>query len=58
MLECRPLSDDEIALTLKSFEGRFATRNACLLQVGVVTGFRISELLSIRTPGRHILGLN
>ena len=48
MAGCRALSDEEIALVLTSFTGRFAKRNVCAFVLGVKSGYRVSELLSIR----------
>lgn len=42
---CRPLTDEEVALVLQNLEG---PRNRCLFILGIRTGFRISELLSLR----------
>ncbi len=44
----RPLTDDEVRVASQSFSGREATRNKALFVLGVRTGFRISELLSLR----------
>lgn len=43
----RPLTDDEIARVLTCFRGRFANRNRAILILGIKTGFRISEILSL-----------
>lgn len=49
MRGCRPLSDEEIARCLDALAGTlFPLRNRAFLQVGLRTGFRVSELLSIR----------
>jgi integrase len=48
MKGCRPLTDAEVHLIAKSFGGVFAKRNRALFVVGHRTGFRISELLSLR----------
>jgi len=45
---CRPLTDEEIARSLLSFQGRFAVRNRCLFTLGVLAGFRVQEMLSLR----------
>jgi integrase len=47
MRGCRPLTDAEVNLIAKSFGGTFAKRNKALFIVGVRTGYRISELLSL-----------
>lgn len=44
----RPLEDAEILAVIRAFRGPMAARNACLFALGVNTGFRISELLSLR----------
>src|ERR1700677_3727385 len=43
----RALTDDEVDKCLNSFDGRFKLRNQALFILGLNTGFRISELLSI-----------
>jgi integrase len=48
MKGCRPLSDEEVKLISQSFGGTFGKRNKALFVVGYRTGFRISELLSLR----------
>ena len=44
----RPLDNDEIRRGSAAFTGTFATRNRGLFMLGVSTGGRISELLSLR----------
>ena len=44
----RPLDNDEIRRVSKCFTGTFAVRNRGLFMVGVSTGGRISELLSLK----------
>ena len=44
----RPLDNDEIRRVSTCFSGTFATRNSGLFMLGVSTGGRISELLSLR----------
>ena len=44
----RPLDNNEIRLVADCFEGIFATRNRSLFVIGVSTGGRISELLSLK----------
>ncbi len=47
----RPLTNDEIkniVITLRNHGGRYMKRNIALFILGIHTGFRISELLSIR----------
>jgi len=48
MKGCRPLTNEEMELVAKTFGGRYAARDKALFVLGVSTGFRISELLSIR----------
>lgn len=48
MKGCRPLTDEEVALVAKSFGGTYAVRDRALFLLGVKSGFRISELLSLR----------
>ena len=48
MAGCRPLTDEEINLVRNSFTGRFAARNLAAFEFGIRTGFRISEVLSIK----------
>jgi integrase len=45
---CRPLTDQEVEQVLQSFGGRFALRDRALFVLGIYTGFRITELLSLR----------
>jgi integrase len=47
MKGCRPLTDDEVALVVRSFDGTYATRDKALFVLGIKSGFRISELLSL-----------
>ena len=44
----RPLDNDEIRLVSACFDGTFEVRNRGLFMLGVSTGGRISELLSLR----------
>jgi integrase len=48
MKGCRPLTDPEIALLTHSFGGTYALRDRAWFVVGLKTGFRIAELLSLR----------
>lgn len=48
MKGCRPLTEAEVALVQASFGGRYAVRDRALFLLGVKSGFRISELLSLR----------
>jgi integrase len=45
---CRPLTEAEVALVRQSFGGRYARRDQALFLLGVKSGFRISELLSLQ----------
>ena len=44
----RPLDNDEIRLVSACFTGAFEVRNRGLFMLGVSTGGRISELLSLQ----------
>jgi integrase len=44
---CRALTDDEAKSVSHSFSGRYAARDKALFVLGLKTGFRISELLSL-----------
>jgi site-specific recombinase XerD len=44
----QPLTDEEINLVSKSFSGAYAARDKALFTLGVTSGFRISELLSLQ----------
>lgn len=44
MIGCRPLTDEEVELVLSHLD---APRDRCLLILGIRTGFRISELISL-----------
>jgi integrase len=48
MKGCRPLTDAEVQIISRSFGGTFGKRNKALFIVGYRTGFRISELLSLK----------
>jgi integrase len=48
MKGCRPLTEKEIEKVIESFKGRYALRDKALFILGVKTGYRISEILSIR----------
>jgi len=47
MKGCRPLTEAEVALVRRSFGGRYRRRDQALFLLGVKSGFRISELLSL-----------
>jgi integrase len=48
MKGCRPLTDEEVTLVQQSFGGVYAARDKALFLLGVKSGFRISELLSLQ----------
>jgi integrase len=48
MSGCRPLQPAEVVEVAQSFGGRYALRDRALFLVGLYTGFRITELLSLR----------
>lgn len=48
MLGSRPLTEKEIQDILNNITGIHAIRDKCLFMLGLKTGFRISELLSIK----------
>lgn len=48
MKGCRPLTEAEVRRALVSFSGRYEVRNRCLYVLGILCGFRISEMLSLR----------
>jgi integrase len=48
MKGCRPLREDEVRLISQSFGGTYARRDRALFMLGVKSGFRTSELLSLR----------
>lgn len=48
MKGCRPLSNKEIEEITQSFYGKFSNRDKALFFLGIKTGFRISEILSLR----------
>lgn len=46
---CRPFEPEEVPIMMRGFEGnRFEFRNKALFALGINTGFRINELLSLR----------
>lgn len=46
---CRPFEKEEIPLMIKGFDAHgFALRNKALFTLGINTGYRINELLSLR----------
>ncbi|MGA1841560.1 MAG: tyrosine-type recombinase/integrase [bacterium] len=48
MRGCRALSNDEIRRAEKSFHGPNKLRNLAFFQIGIFTGFRAREILSLR----------
>lgn len=48
MKGCRPLTEEEVKMVLGSLSGKMATRNRALFLLGVTSGLRISELLSLK----------
>jgi integrase len=48
MKGCRPLTEKEIGEVLISFNGEYAARDKALFVLGLKTGFRVSELLSLK----------
>jgi integrase len=48
MKGCRALTADEVARVSQAFRGTYAERDRALFILGIKTGFRISELLSLR----------
>jgi len=48
MRGCRPLTEPEVDAVLRCCQGRHAARDRALFLLGVRSGFRISELLSLR----------
>lgn len=45
---CRPFRKEEVPKIMAAFDGKFEYRNKALLALGICTGFRISELLSLQ----------
>jgi integrase len=48
MKGCRPLIDEEVKAILNVFTGKHAARNRALFMLGIKSGFRIAELLSLK----------
>ncbi len=44
----RPFTDEEVKAMLEGFAGKYRIRNRALFVLGICTGFRIQELLSLR----------
>lgn len=55
MKGCRPLEDTEVQAVVSSFSGEHALRDRALFLLGVKSGFRISEVLSL-TLGDIVAG--
>ena len=53
----RPLDNSEIRIVSACFDGTFATRNRGLFMLGVSTGGRISELLSLTVGDVYQIGV-
>lgn len=47
MSGCRHLSHQEVSSIINNLTGKFSLRNRALFQLGIDTGYRISELLSL-----------
>lgn len=47
MKGCRPLEMQEVRSVVLSFEGKYRLRNRALFLMGVRTGYRVSEMLSL-----------
>lgn len=48
MKGCRPLTKQEITQCFQTFDGLYEKRNRLFFLLGIFTGFRVSELLSIK----------
>lgn len=48
MKGCRPLSEEEVGATLAELQGVYGSRDRAMFLLGVRSGFRISELLSLQ----------
>lgn len=48
MKGCRPLEDHEIRRMQKSFTGKYKIRNSAFFTLGIYSGFRCQELLSLQ----------
>ena len=48
MKGCRPLTHEEAEAILESFGGGTATRDRCLFVLGTLSGYRISEMVSLK----------
>lgn len=52
----RALNEDEVDCMLQAFQGRYSQRDRALFLLGVHTGYRISEILSLRVRDVWIAG--
>ena len=48
MKGCRPLTQEETEAVLESFSGEYAARDRALFVLGTLSGFRVSEMLSLK----------
>lgn len=48
MIGSRPLTSEEVASVLKTFSGSYAACDRALFILGLKSGFRISEMLSLK----------
>ena len=48
MKGCRPLTESEVPAVIDAITGRYRLRDRALMVLGLKTGLRISELLSLR----------
>ncbi len=56
MKGCRPLQEFEVRRVAETFQGPMALRDRCLFLLGVKSGFRISEILSLRLGAIYQFG--
>jgi integrase len=56
MKGCRPLSESEVIIVNQSFSGRFAARDRALFILGLKSGLRISERLSLQVKDVYRYG--
>lgn len=48
MKGCRPVTNEEFSRIMNAFTGRYSIRNRAIFAFGCSTGYRISEILSLR----------
>ena len=53
---CRPLTEEEVAGVVQSFGGKYAARDRALFLLGIKTGYRIRELLSLKVKDVYQAG--